>query len=61
MAIDDAVKALASYCLESAREKLSAAVDLLEKGYYKDSASRSYYSIFTAARALLAVKQREAL
>ena len=57
MAIDDAGNPLVSYRLESAREKLSAAVDLLEKGHYKDSVSRSYYAIFTAARALLAVKQ----
>ena len=50
-------KSLVSYRLESAREKLSAARDLLAKGHYKDSVSRSYYAIFTAARALLAVKQ----
>jgi len=56
MMLDDHSKALVSYRLESAREKLSAAVDLLEKCHYKDSVSRSYYAIFTAARALLATK-----
>jgi len=57
MIVDDNCKALVSYRLESAREKLSAAGDLLEKRHYKDSVSRSYYAIFTAARALLATKR----
>lgn len=57
MIIDESIKALVSYRLESAREKLSAAEDLLEKRHYKDSVSRSYYAIFTAARALLATKK----
>jgi uncharacterized protein (UPF0332 family) len=56
MILDDSSKALVSYRLESAREKLSAAEDLFEKCHYKDSVSRSYYAIFTAARALLATK-----
>ena len=50
-------RALVAYRLESAKEKLKAAIDLLENGDYKDSVSRSYYAIFTAARALLATKQ----
>lgn len=50
-------KTLVSYRLESACEKLSAAVDLIQNGHYKDSVGRSYYAIFTAARALLATKQ----
>ena len=57
MILDDSSKALVSYRLGSAREKLSAAEDLLEKRHYKDSVSRSYYAIFTAARALLATKR----
>ena len=57
MILDESIKALASYRLESAREKLSAAEDLLEKRHYKDSVSRSYYAIFTAARALLATQR----
>jgi uncharacterized protein (UPF0332 family) len=57
MSFDESIKALISYRLESAREKLSAAEDLCEKRHYKDSVSRSYYAIiFTAARALLATK-----
>ena len=56
MILDESTKALISYRLESAREKLSAAEDLCEKRHYKDSVSRSYYAIFTAARALLAVE-----
>lgn len=48
---------LVSYRLESAKEKLKAAVALLADGDYKDSVSRSYYAIFTAARALLATKR----
>lgn len=54
---NDKGKALILYRLESAKEKLKAAVDLLENGDYKDSVSRAYYAIFTAARALLATKQ----
>ena len=57
MILDESIKALISYRLESAREKLSAAEYLLEKRHYKDSVSRSYYAIFTAARALLATKR----
>jgi uncharacterized protein (UPF0332 family) len=41
MILDDRSKSLASYRLESAREKLSAAEDLFEKCHYKDSVSRS--------------------
>jgi len=47
MILDDSSKALVSYRLESAREKLNAAGDLLEKRHCKDSVSRSYYAIFT--------------
>ena len=57
MADTDEKSALVSYRLESATEKLKSAIDLLENGDYKDSVSRSYYAIFTAARALLATKQ----
>ncbi|HCT92806.1 MAG TPA: antitoxin [Lachnospiraceae bacterium] len=42
------------YRLESARERLNAARILLECGNYKDSIGRSYYTMFTAVRALLA-------
>lgn len=57
MTSSDKENALILYRLESAKEKLKAAVDLLENGDYKDSVSRAYYAIFTAARALLATKQ----
>ncbi|MFA4911008.1 MAG: HEPN domain-containing protein [Desulfobacteria bacterium] len=49
-------KALVLYRPESAKEKLKSAIVLFEDGDYKDSVSRSYYSVFTAARALLATK-----
>lgn len=48
---------LVAYRLENAKEKLKAAIALLEDSDYKDSVSRSYYAIFSAARALLATKQ----
>ena len=48
---------LIKYRLENARERLKAAVDLFEKEDYKDSVNRSYYAIFSAARALLATRQ----
>ena len=57
MVSSDKEKALILYRMESAKEKLKAAVDLLGNSDYKDSVSRSYYAIFTAARALLATKQ----
>lgn len=57
MTHDAGGNALVLYRLESAREKLTAAKDLLENKHYKDSVSRSYYAIFTAARALLATRQ----
>ena len=41
----------------SAREKLTSAKLLLEAGLYKDSVGRSYYAIFSAIRAILAVRQ----
>lgn len=47
---------LSKHRLENSREKLDTAQMLLNNGRYKDSASRSYYSIFSAARALLATK-----
>ena len=40
MSLDESIKALIAYRMESAREKLSAAEDFLEKRHYKDSVSR---------------------
>lgn len=48
---------LIHYRLSSARENLTSAKLLLEAGLYKDSVGRSYYAIFSAIRAILAVRQ----
>lgn len=45
------------YRLASAHEKLESAKVLLEAQLYKDSVGRSYYAIFSAIRAILAMKQ----
>jgi len=47
---------LARYRIKSSLEKIDSAKILFEKGNYKDSVSRSYYAMFTAARAILATK-----
>ncbi|WP_313884944.1 HEPN domain-containing protein [Desulfofundulus sp. TPOSR] len=48
---------LANYRLQRAREHLKSAEILLNSGMYSDSLGRSYYAMFAAARALLALKQ----
>lgn len=48
---------LIQYRLASASEKLESAKLLLDANLYKDSVGRSYYAIFTAIRALLAVRE----
>jgi len=53
--LDEEKRELALYRLEMAKERLETAKILLDMGKLKDSAGRSYYAIFTAARALLAV------
>ena len=45
---------LMRYRLDMARERLESAKILLDNGKFKDSIGRSYYSIFTSVRALLA-------
>lgn len=45
---------LIKYRLDSAEEKLESAKLLLDAGKYRDSIGRSYYSIFTVVRAVLA-------
>lgn len=45
---------LMKYRLDNAKEKLDSAKLLLDAGKYRDSIGRSYYSIFTAVRAVLA-------
>ena len=44
----------AKYRLETAAERVTATKTLIDIGAYRDSINRSYYAIFTAARALLA-------
>ncbi|MBE3586109.1 MAG: HEPN domain-containing protein [Thermoanaerobacter sp.] len=48
---------MANYRLQRAREHLKSAEILLNSGMYSDSLGRSYYAMFAAARALLALKQ----
>ncbi|MCL2014802.1 MAG: HEPN domain-containing protein [Defluviitaleaceae bacterium] len=48
-------KALSQARLEQARDCLIAAQMLLNSNLYKDSANRSYYAIFHAMRAVLAL------
>lgn len=48
-------KELSEYRLKMAKEKLKSAKLLLDSQQWKDSIGRSYYAIFTAARALLAL------
>ena len=46
---------LALYRMEKTRERLAAADELLKKSLFGDSIGRSYYAVFTAARAILAL------
>ena len=48
---------LVQYRIDIAKEKLKSAKILLEAGQYKDSIGRSYYALFSAARAVLAKDQ----
>lgn len=48
---------LAFYRIEKAKTTLSEAKIMCAQGYYDASISRSYYAIFTAARAALALKK----
>ena len=50
--MDDLVK----YRLDSAVERLKSAKILLDNGQFKDSIGRSYYALFTAVRAVLALE-----
>ncbi len=51
----DAKTALMAYRLENASEKFKAADMLYRIGCYKDAIHRSYYAIFSAMRAVLAL------
>ncbi|MEW6681148.1 MAG: HEPN domain-containing protein, partial [bacterium] len=48
---------LAKYRIEKAEERLVEAEDSLAKNHYGLSVNRTYYAMFTAARALLALKE----
>lgn len=48
-------KELMMYRLAGAREKLDSSKLLLDNGNYKDSIGRSYYAMFSAVRAILAL------
>ena len=45
------------YRMDMAKDKLRSAKILLDSESYKDSISRSYYAMFTAVRAILAVDE----
>ena len=51
----DYQKELVEYRLQTAQEKLHSAKVLLDAGEYKDSIGRSYYAMFSAIRAILAL------
>lgn len=52
---------LAQHRLEIAEEKLKASKLLLSGNLYKDSIGRSYYAIFSATRAVLALESKTVL
>lgn len=51
----DNKKALARTRLNTAKERITFAKDILEIGDYKTVANRSYYAVFAAMRAVLAL------
>lgn len=57
--LPDNRKDLMKYRLEMAEERLKSSKILLDAGSYKDSIGRSYYSMFTAVRALLAIDGKD--
>ena len=56
MSSNESTAELVKYRIQNSKEKLSSAKILFENSKFKDSISRSYYAMFTAARALLATK-----
>ena len=52
-------KELMEYRLEMAQERLHSSKILLDDESYKDSIGRSYYAMFTAVRALLAMEGQD--
>ena len=53
--LEPSARALSEHRLAKAEECYRAAESLLEEGLFPDSANRSYYAIFHAVRALLAL------
>ena len=56
MSLNERTADLIRYRIQNSKEKLGSAKILLENSKSKDAISRSYYAMFTAARALLATK-----
>ncbi len=52
-------KELMQYRLQTAKERLSSSALLLREHSYRDSINRSYYAMFTAVRALLAIEGQD--
>ncbi len=48
---------LSKYRISKAKEDLSSARILVENNFYKQSVNRSYYSVFNATRAVLAMDE----
>lgn len=57
--LPDNRRELMEYRLEMAQERLHSSKILLDDGSYKDSIGRSYYAMFTAVRALLAMEGQD--
>ncbi|MBI5442576.1 MAG: HEPN domain-containing protein [Deltaproteobacteria bacterium] len=55
----DNLRALAAYRLDQAREAVEAARILLREGSLRASVNRSYYGMFYAVLALLALRKQE--
>jgi uncharacterized protein (UPF0332 family) len=55
--VSDEAISLARWRLESAKARLAEARSLLKSRGYSGAANRAYYAIFTAVRALLALKR----
>lgn len=57
--LPDNKKELMQYRLEMAKERLHSSKILLDAGSYKDFIGRSYYTMFTSVRALLAIEGQD--
>jgi len=56
VSVNERAADLVRYRMQNSKEKLDSTKILLENSKFKDSISRSYYAMFTAAGALLATK-----